>query len=335
MTAPANPSLTSIHMTPANPIPLAPHMTPAWLDAQYNNRARVPEAVQHLQRWAADSATARAQLLANGQAVLDVPYMHHPAWPATAQTLDVFTPPPGATPPAGGWPVLLFIHGGYWRALDKADHSFIAPHWVAPGERTGWSQGAIVVVPNYALCPAVRVSDITAQMQQAVAWVWQHIAGHGGNPARITVAGHSAGGHVVGMLLSTPLSQWQALGASAHEGDAPPTFPLRHGVSISGLFELEPIRQTPFLTDLGLTREEARAQSPIHHPHTGGVLTAVVGGDESEEFLRQNTLLRQAWGEAAAPVAEALPGLNHFTVLDELTKPGSRLSGMVRSALKA
>ncbi len=337
MTTPASPTLPTADITPQTTSnwtsDMAPDttlgMSPAWLDAQYNNRARVPEAVQHLQRWAADSATARTQLLATGQAVLDVPYMQHPAWPATAQTLDVFTPPAGATPPAGGWPVLLFIHGGYWRALDKADHSFIAPPWVAPGG----GHGAIVVVPNYALCPAVRVSDITAQMQQAVAWVWQHIAGHGGNPARITVVGHSAGGHVVGMLLSTPLNQWQALGVNTHEGASSAFFSLRHGVSISGLFDLAPIGQTPFLADLGLTPEEAHAQSPIHRPHTGGVLTAVVGGDESEEFLRQNTLLRQAWGDAAAPVAEVLPGLNHFSVLEELVKPGSCLGGLVGAAL--
>ena len=118
----------------------SPVASPAWLDSQYNNRARVPEAVQHLQRWAADSAAARAALQASGQALLDVPYMADPALPPAAQTLDIFTPPPGATPPAGGWPVLLFVHGGYWRALDKADHSFIAPPWVA--------QGAIVVIPN-------------------------------------------------------------------------------------------------------------------------------------------------------------------------------------------
>jgi arylformamidase len=109
------------------------------------------------------------------------------------------------------------------------------------------------------------------------------------------------------MLLSTPLSQWQALGIHSTEGAALAPFPLRHGVSISGLFDMAPICQTPFLADLGLTPEEAHAQSPIHRPRTGGVLTAVVGGDESEEFLRQNTLLRQAWGEAAAPVAEVLP----------------------------
>ena len=293
--------------------------SPQWLDAQYNNRARVPEALQHLQRWAADSATARAQLQATGQAVLDVPYMADPSLPAAAQTLDIFTPPAHATPPEGGWPVLVFIHGGYWRALDKADHSFIAPPWV----NAVMGPGAVVVVPNYALCPAVRVSTITAQMQHAVAWVWRHIAAHGGNPQRLTVAGHSAGGHLVGMLLST---DWAAFGLPAQ--------PVQHGISISGLFDLGPIRQTPFLADLGLTPDEAHAQSPIHRPHTGGLLTAVVGGDESEEFLRQNTLLQLAWGEAVAPVVNLLPGLNHFTVVDALVEPSSGLVERVVTCLK-
>jgi arylformamidase len=104
---------------------------------------------------------------------------------------------------------------------------------------------------------------------------------------------------------------------------------VQHGISISGLFDLEPIRQTPFLADLGLTPDEAHAQSPVHRPHTGGVLAAVVGGDESEAFLRQNTLLRSAWGMAAVPVVEVLPGLNHFSVVEELVKPGSRLGGLL------
>lgn len=304
----------------------SPVASPAWLDSQYNNRARVPEAVQHLQRWAADSATARAALQASGQALLDVPYMADPALPPAAQTLDIFTPPPGASPPAGGWPVLLFVHGGYWRALDKADHSFIAPPWVA--------QGAIVVIPNYGLCPAVRVSTITDQMRQAVAWTARHIGnlnGQPGNPDRLSVAGHSAGGHIVGMLLSTRWAEWGGSGAALP--GQPDGTPIRHGISISGLFDLEPIRQTPFLADLGLTPEEAQAQSPIHHRHTGGQLTAVVGGDESEEFLRQNGLLRTAWGEAAALVAEVLPGLNHFSVVEELTRPSSRLFALVAARL--
>lgn len=305
------------------------HHDPAWLDTQYNNRARVPEAVLHMQRWAADSATARAQLLASQQAVLDLPYMANASLPPASQTLDVFSPPASTKPPAGGWPVLLFIHGGYWRALDKADHSFLAPPWVNGVA----GQGAVVVIPNYALCPAVTVSTITAQMQQAVLWTLRHIAQHGGNPARLTVAGHSAGGHIVGMLLST---DWLALGAQ--QGVALPAQPLQHGVSISGLFDMEPIRQTPFLADLGLSPEEAARQSPALLPGPStlgqrGRLTTVVGGDESDEFKRQNRLIQQAWGTNAVPVCEELPGLNHFSVVEELVKPRSPLSALVAKSL--
>lgn len=302
--------------------------SPLWLDAQYNNRARVPEAVQHLQRWAADSALARQHLQATGQAVLNLPYMGEGANPAdAANQLDVFTPPPGATPPEGGWPVLLFIHGGYWRALDKADHSFLAPPFVA--------NGACVVVPNYALCPAVGVSHITRQMVAAVVWAHRHVAEHGGNPQRITVVGHSAGGQLVGMLLAT---DWLAVGRQL--GVALPLQPLQHGVSISGLFDMELIRQTPFLADLGLSPEEAASQSPAllpapSTPGPRGRLTTVVGGDESDEFKRQNRLIQQAWGSDAVPVCEELPGLNHFSVVEELVKPGSRLSALIHASLMA
>lgn len=300
--------------------------SPAWLDSQYNNRALVPAFAQHLQRWATDSLAAREQL---PQARLDLPYLDNPhaqtfvGTPGPTPLLDVF---PAATPAGGagrgsGAPVLVFIHGGYWRALDKADHSFIAPPFVA--------QGACVVVPNYTLCPAVRVSDITRQMVAAVAWVWQHIADYGGDPERITVVGHSAGGQLVGMLLAT---DWLAVGRQL--GVALPAQPLQHGVSISGLFDMEPIRQTPFLADLGLTAVEAASQSSAQlpapqRPGQRGRLTAVVGGDESDEFKRQNRLIQQAWGADAVPVCEELPGLNHFSVVEALTQSGSWLQTRV------
>ena len=306
--------------------------SPAWLDSQYNNRALVPAFAQHLQRWATDSLAARQQL---PQSRLDVPYHDTPlaqtfvGTPQPAQTLDIFsgTDPADGAGRGRGAPVLLFIHGGYWRALDKADHSFIAPPFVA--------QGACVVVPNYTLCPAVRVSDITRQMVAAVAWVWQHIAEHGGDPDRITVVGHSAGGQLAGMLLA---ADWLAVGNQL--GVALPVQPLQNGVSISGLFDMEPIRQTPFLADLGLSSEEAASQSPARlpapqRPDQRGRLTTVVGGDESDEFKHQNRLIRQAWGSDAVPVCEELPVLNHFSVVEELVKSGSRLHGLVSGALFA
>ncbi len=278
-------------------------LDPAWLDTQYNNRARVPDALRILERWANASALARAQ----SDCVLDLPYGDAPS-----ERLDVFR-----TAGAAKAPVFVFIHGGYWRALDKRDHSFVAPSLV--------DAGAMVVVPNYALCPAVRIDDIALQLTRALAWVWRHAAEYGGDPRRIVVAGHSAGGHLAAMLLTC---RWQQVAP-----DLPPDL-LRSAISISGLFELEPMRHTPFLApDLRLTAASARRLSPALLPAPAGRLAAVVGGDESEEFLRQNALIRSAWGEGAVPVCEAIPGTNHFSVLHDLADAGTRLHGLAREWL--
>lgn len=276
-----------------------------WLDRMYNNRALVPDHGEHFARWAAASAQARS-----GQpCVLDLAYGSEPG-----ETLDIF---PAAQP---GAPVLVFIHGGYWRSLDKADHSFIAPAF------TG--RGATVVIPNYALCPAVTIPQITLQMVQALAWTHRHIAAHGGDPRRVVVAGHSAGGHLAAMLLAC---DWQAVAA-----DLPANL-VKGALSISGLYDLEPIRRTPFLRDsLRLTPEDARRASPALLPAPAqGVLYTVAGGDESSEFLRHNRLIREAWGARAVPVCEALPSLNHFSILDDLARPGTRLHDLARAMIAA
>jgi arylformamidase len=267
---------------------------PAWLETQYNNRARVPEHPQIFARWAEASALSRQR----SSCRLDLRYGDGPK-----QTLDLF-PAPRADAP-----VLVFIHGGYWRSFDKADHSFVAPSFVA--------DGAMVVLPNYDLCPAVTIETIALQMAQALAWTWRHAALYGGDPARIVVAGHSAGGHLAAMLACC---DWKTVGR-----DLPAQ--LLHGaLSISGLFELDPLRYTPFLRDdLGLTPASAKALSPATFPPPSVPLHALVGADESEEFQRQNRLIQERWGHAAVPVCEAIPGCNHFTVLHELATPTRRV----------
>jgi len=267
---------------------------PAWLDAQYNNRARVPEHAQHLARWAESSALARSQL--KGQ--FDVRYGD-----VAGETLDVFT----AKQPQS--PVLVFIHGGYWRSLDKSDVSFVAPAFV--------EAGACVVVPNYALCPTVTIETIALQLTRALAWTWRHGAEYGGDPQRIAVIGHSAGGHLAAMMLSC---RWKEVAT-----DLPPRL-VPAAMSISGLYDLEPIRLTPFLqADLKLTPQAVKRLSPAFFPRPRGVLYAVAGLSESDEFLRQNQLIRDQWGPTSVPVCETIVGRDHFTVLHDLADAASRL----------
>jgi arylformamidase len=277
---------------------MRPTNDPAWLEAQYNNRARVPDHADYFARWAKASALVRSQAHAH----LDLRYAD-----GDGATLDLF---PALPAPPGGAPVLIFIHGGYWRSLDKSDFSFIAPSFTA--------DGAMVVVPNYALCPAVGVEQIALQMTQAVAWTVRHVAEYGGDPRRIAVVGHSAGGHLAAMLLSC---RWKDVGEDL------PVQPLAGALSISGLYDMEPLRHVPSLqSDLKLTPASVKRLSPAFFPRPkGGKLYAAVGLDESDEFLRQNRLIRDVWGPTAVPVCETVPGQNHFSVVQGVADPKARL----------
>jgi arylformamidase len=269
----------------------------AWYDSMYNNRALVPEHAAHFAYWRDESALVRA----SHRSFLDVAYGH-----GLNETLDIF-PCDTARDKA---PVVVFIHGGYWRSLDKADHSFIAPTFTA--------QGAHVVMPNYALCPAVTVSDITLQMVKAVAWVWRNIHRFGGDPSRITLVGHSAGGHLATMLLAC---DWPA-----YSTDLPAQL-VTKALSISGLYELASVQATPYLKEsLRLTDEVVLRNSPAWMPAPKhAMLYTVAGGIESEEFLRHNTLMQHAWGKSHVPISETLDGLQHFSIVEAMTQPSHRL----------
>lgn len=277
---------------------------PAYLEAQLNNRLRVPTFAEHFQRWQSDSKEARAKLACH----LDAPYGL-----SRSEKLDIF-PAKNAKLSA---PVMVFIHGGYWRSLDKADHSFVAPAFT--------QAGACVVVTNYALCPAVTMEQLVLQQVQALAWVFRNIEQFGGDPRRISVVGHSAGGHLAAMMLAC---QWQSVAE-----DLPANL-VKNALSLSGLHDLEPLRHSPYIQcDLRLTPSQVKRCSPAYFAAPKGRLTALCGSIESEEFIRQNRLIQQAWGRRCVPICEEIPGKNHFSVLEALCTPGQRAHDLALSLL--
>ena len=291
-----------------------PEHDAVWYDNMYNNRALVPNHGDYIRRWTDRSAQVRH----SHGAVAEVAYGDAPS-----ENLDIF-PATGLQGEARA-PVMVFVHGGYWMALDKADHSFVAPAFT--------QLGCCVVVVNYALCPGsveapVSIPVIMDQMERALGWIWQNIADYGGDPGRITVAGHSAGGQIAAMLLR---NEWHA----KYPGLTGPV--VRSALSISGLHDLEPLMHVErYQSVLRLTPTQIQAMSPARQPAPNqGELYCAVGGDESVEFLRQNQLLQRAWGAGVVPQCTALAGLNHFSVLDTLAEPGQTLHAMALKLLRA
>jgi arylformamidase len=264
-----------------------------FVEREYNLRAAFPDHPQWFARWAADSEAARARL----EGRLNLRYGSGPR-----QTVDLFP----ATQPRGA---LLFIHGGYWRALDKSDHAFVAPPLVA--------QGIGVAVINYDLCPDVSIARIVDECREGVAWLRREGTRYGVPAERLVVSGHSAGGHLAAMLVAT---DWSALGSPSG---------LAGAVAISGVFDLEPLVQVSFNADLKLDRARARAVSPIHlRPRSSVPMLVAAGAEETSEFIRQSWLLWERWPECHSPGRRGplfVPERHHFSVVSDLGDPASEL----------
>jgi arylformamidase len=272
-----------------------------FLDSEYNPRLRVPEFAGFFSRWKQSSRVARESLKAR----LDLRYGRAPA-----ERLDFF-PAAGAASP-----LLIFLHGGYWRALDKDDFSWIAPPYVAAG--------ISVAVVNYGLAPATALPTIVEQVRRACAWLHLNSRALNVDFSRMVCSGHSAGGHLTAMMIAT---DWPGVW---------PAFPQRllsGAVTLSGLFDLEPLTRAEFLRhDLNLNRVLARALSPAFLPWRNEVpVLCAVGAEESAEFHRQSALLAQAWPRACQRPLIDVPDCSHFSICDAFATPGSELFAATRS----
>ncbi len=257
-------------------------------ERHYNARLAVANYRDIFARWARDSAALRAAVPCR----LDLPYGAQ-----AMETLDLLLP---AGRPRG---TLMYIHGGYWRSLDKSDASIVAPPFTAAGYA--------VAVVNYALCPAVSVETIVGQVRRATAWLHSHSADWCAPPERLFACGHSAGGHLAAMLLAT---DWPTLQAGL------PAQTLAGAVCVSALYDLRPLLQVPSVLEATqFTPESAAALSPaLRSPPTNAPLLTALGLDENPGFHEQLKAISRSWrGVHADHVACA--GRDHFTILDKLT----------------
>lgn len=264
------------------------------LDAQYNLRVLFPDAASLYETFCArESEEAREDLVHH----LDVPF-----GPTLAEHVDLY-------PAVEDAPVLIYVHGGFWALRTSKEFGFVA--------RGPVSEGVATVVTNYALCPAVTIDEIVRQTRAAVAWTYENARSFGGDPERIHVAGHSAGGHLVAMLLATDWGGDYGLPAEV----------IKSATVISGLFDLAPFPYTFLQPKVQLTWDQVRRNSPILHvPAAAPPILVAYGEDETDEFKRQSEGFLGAWKENGLSGERlVLAGKNHYDVIDGFLDPASPL----------
>jgi arylformamidase len=265
-------------------------LAPDVLEREYNNRALVPDHAEFFARWQRDSEYVRKTLKGS----LDLPY-----GPDERHRIDLF-------PAANARGTLVFIHGGYWRSLDKSMFSWLAAPWTAAGIN--------VALPNYRLCPNVRIEDTVSDALAATNWLFRAGPSHGIAMDRVVLSGHSAGGHLAAAVFAAP--------AEAMDFD-----PSRvvGGVPISGVFDFDPLVQHSFNADFRLdAAQAARLNLYDKKPTLRAPLIVAAGAAESSEFRRQSRCLADGWSTQVKALM-LLPSLNHFSVVDAFAERGQPL----------
>jgi arylformamidase len=225
----------------------------------------------------------------------DIAYGQH-----ATETVDLFFPRSRSE----SMPVHVFVHGGYWRMFSKRDYSYIG--------NTITEAGAIAVIVDYALMPAVRMEVLVDQVQRAMRWVFEHIAEYGGDPSRVTVSGHSAGAHLASFLCHRLINRPKP----------------RAALLLSGLYDLEPLRSSFLQREIELTDEEVVKFSPLFHEFDPGIKVSVlVGADETPPFFQQaDRFTRHLRSQGLTVDRFDAIDSNHMTSVRDLGLPDTQLA---------
>jgi arylformamidase len=263
----------------------------------FRTRDHVPDFDEKVAAYKRLSARTRKEL----PHVADIPYGPNPG-----QRLDLFLPENGVK----GLSVHMFIHGGYWRMFSKDDFSYVA--------RTITGAGAIAVVIDYDLMPAVRLAEVVRQVRDAKAWVSNTIGTYGGDPNRLTVSGHSAGAHLATFLFT----------------DGEQAVP-RGALLLSGIYDIRPLRHSFLQPIIELSDDEVRDFSPTSRAFMPRVDTIVLYGErETKPFQTQAGSLAWQLKDAGCNVfLSALSGADHMSCAYDLGFPnraaGRKLSELI------
>jgi arylformamidase len=259
------------------------------LDAQLNPRAASPAFFHHLRRWNELSEAARRG------AARDLAYGGD-----AAERLDLYRSS-GAVAP-----LLVFVHGGEWQSLDKAEFAFLVPPFLA--------RGAAVALVNYGRAPEATLAVMVERCRRAVAWLYRNAPELDLDPTRIYLAGHGAGAQLALAAASQSWREYELLGN-----------PVAGAAGLGGIYDLEPVRLSYLNAALGLDRETAERLSPLHRPPPKGCpVWLATGGRESFEIRRQSRALAASWrGQGCAVETAEFSGEDHFSLLDRMAAGGS------------
>jgi len=268
----------------------------AQLDGEMNLRGRWPEHQDYFDRWAKDSQRVRE----SNRCLSDLVYGD-----SAGQKLDLFLPVErNGSQDGGPVPLLAFVHGGYWKSLDKGDFSFLAPAYL--------ERGIAFASLNYDLSPLADISQMVAQVRRGLAWLLKQSGAYGLDPTGLYVAGHSAGGHLAAMAMN-PV--WTG------DFGLPPSV-IKGGCSVSGVYDLEPVARSFQQVELQISADIVTSQSPIRTvPQRAAPLICAVGSDETREFIRQQKVYVEAWRQKGLTCFDVdLAGDNHFSSADRLAQ---------------